>query len=465
MSLQRPNLGRRSSLGGASGLVRSPSSTLLSAQNPAESLLSTPHAYSRPPPHSSAAFHHLPTINTHTRASRPMNIASSPSPHVEPPPANAWAGGHTTTLQFAIRAGDKELIRQERSRLARLGINPDEEEERSSDESDRSFSIPVRDTRVYSNNHRRTSLADYTGVNSGYPTLSRGRSGASKSGAGGQPMMQARAPSPSRGRPGVVGVGGGSLTRAPSPGFGRSSARAPSPSRTLPSPQSLGRSGSLGGGGGGLGALRAASRDRNSGAGSTPAAMGSKFGGGGPQPMSSLSRRGSSPGGGLGRGRPSPTSPNSGGPLVVRGFDIPGSPGGARPPSPAGRRFGFGSPSLGGGGGDASSQRVARGRAGSIAGLGAGVGSPPTPEVSPECVRRKRVALSDPCRTRSRRLRCSPVEIWRTCTRVGGGLPRRNGAPSRPGLLVGIARRSQERARSSRLVRRGRVGSLQDGSR
>lgn len=371
MNQSRPNLGRRSSLGGPGGLVRSPSSTLLSAQNPAESLLSTPHAYSRAPPQPSTAFQHLPPINTRSPRARPLPISPSVA-HVEGPTAAAWAGGTTTTLQFAIRAGDKDLIRQERARLARLGIHPESEEERSSDDSDRSFGIPVKDTRLplppY-NNHRRSSLASYTGANPGYPNEPRGRSSANRPSS----SQNARPPSPS----GRLGFGGGgSYAREPLPNrFAGGMVRAASPARGLPSPSSLGGSGS-GGGGNGISSLRrSASRDRLHGAGSTPgASAGGKLGGltsaAMPQPMSSLSRRASSP------ARPSRSL--GGGPVVQRGFDIPGgSPSGqARGASPAGRRFGFGSPSIGG---ETTQSRVARGRAGSIAGL---AGSPPTPEVS-----------------------------------------------------------------------------------
>ncbi|ORY91560.1 hypothetical protein BCR35DRAFT_298758 [Leucosporidium creatinivorum] len=376
MNQSRPNLGRRSSLGGPGGLVRSPSSTLLSAQNPAESLLSTPHAYSRAPPQPSTAFQHLPTITTRTPRTRPLPI--SPTPHVEGPTAAAWAGGTTTTLQFAIRAGDRDLIRQERARLARLGINPESEEERSSDDSDRSFGIPVKDTRLPPyNNHRRTSLASYTGNNPGYPNEPRGRSSANRPSS----SQVARPPSPA-GRHSFGG--GGSYAREPSPNrFASGMVRGASPARGLPSPSSLGAGGGSGGAIGISSLRRSTSRDRLSGAGSTPgASAGGKLGGLTsstiPQPMSSLSRRASSP------ARPSRSL--GGGPVIQRGFDVPGgSPSGqARAASPAGRRFGFGSPSMGG---ETTQSRVARGRAGSIAGLGAGAGSPPTAEAEVQASR------------------------------------------------------------------------------
>lgn len=264
-------------------------------------------------------------------------------------PANAWAGGSTSTLEFAIRAGDKELLRQERARLKRLGIDPDEHD---SDESlmgssdDQSFVLKIKDTRRGSSASRSQAASPPVDRAQLHSNGAQGRRlSAMSMYASGQPGALAP-PSPS------------SNPRSSSPRYG---------ALTIPIISSPGPQGAR---------TRSSSRERILHAGCTPAAHASVLGG---RPTG-LARRASTPGPmpmpAFKPDLPRRSSGSSSHPVQILGFSLP-SGGSTRPSSPVtspnARRSSLTEGQPGG--------RISRGRAGEL--LGGHNGAAPTVEVSP----------------------------------------------------------------------------------
>ncbi|KAK4056629.1 hypothetical protein OIO90_002477 [Microbotryomycetes sp. JL221] len=127
----------------------------LSTRDPAALVLSVGHALatrssSLSPVGStpSQSIHRMPSLTR--RLSLRTSIGPPPPLTVEagngnsPPPApNAWCGGSTSTLDFALRAGDKSLERQERARLNRIGLGQPEDDSKSCASSDHSGDVAL----------------------------------------------------------------------------------------------------------------------------------------------------------------------------------------------------------------------------------------------------------------------------------------------------------------------------------